>query len=32
LLHSPEDTAERLDVDTLAATAAFVIDWLRAAT
>jgi aminopeptidase YwaD len=32
LLHSPEDTAERLDVDTLAATAEFVIDWLRAAT
>jgi aminopeptidase YwaD len=32
LLHGPDDTIERLDVDTLAATAEFVIDWLRAAT
>ena len=32
LLHGPKDTAERLDVDTLAATAEFVIDWLRSAT
>ena len=32
LLHGPGDTLERLDVDTLAATAEFVIDWLRSAT
>ena len=31
LLHGPEDTIDRLDLDTLAATAEFVIDWLRAA-
>jgi aminopeptidase YwaD len=32
VLHGPEDTVERLDVDTLAAAAEFVIDWLLAAT
>jgi len=32
LLHGPEDTIERLDVDALAATAEFVIDWLQSAT
>jgi aminopeptidase YwaD len=32
VLHGPEDTLERLDVDALAATAEFVIDWLRSAT